>query len=184
MAAVGFDLYIRLLGEAVERLKALDRGEMPPPPTSSRPAVSMDLPLTAYLPDGYVPDLNMRLALYQRIANAANDAEAATIEQELVDRFGKLPAAARNLLWLVRVRLMATVAGLGAVHTEESDIVLRMLPGLSLDRDAVIRKLPPGAHALTHQVRLNRDAIGENWREALVRAIDAMTPPVPVAVEA
>jgi transcription-repair coupling factor (superfamily II helicase) len=180
MAAVGFDLYIRLLGEAVERLKALDRGEMPPPPTSSRPAVSMDLPLTAYLPEGYVPDLNMRLALYQRIANAADDADAATIEQELVDRFGKLPVAARNLLWLVRVRLMATVAGLGAVQTEENDLVLRMLPGLSLDRDGIRRKLPPGATATQHQVRLNRDAIGEGWREALVRTIDAITPAAPV----
>jgi transcription-repair coupling factor (superfamily II helicase) len=184
MAAVGFDLYIRLLGEAVERLKALDRGETPPPPTSSRPAVTMDLPLTAYLPDGYVPDLNMRLALYQRIANLQDDTEAAVIEQELIDRFGKLPVAARNLLWLVRVRLMATVAGLGAVQTEGDDIVLRMLPGLSLDRDAVRRKLPPGANALTHQVRLNRDTIGENWREALVRAIDAVTPPDPVALRA
>jgi transcription-repair coupling factor (superfamily II helicase) len=180
MAAVGFDLYIRLLGEAVERLKALDRGEMPPPPTSSRPAVTMDLPLTAYLPDGYIADLNMRLAVYQRIANAKDDAEAATIEQELVDRFGKVPVAARNLLWLVRVRLMATVAGLGAVQTEDEDIVLRMLPGLSLDKDAVKRKLPPGATALNHQVRLNRDVIGEGWREALIRAIDAITPPAPV----
>jgi transcription-repair coupling factor (superfamily II helicase) len=144
----------------------------------------MDLPLTAYLPDGYVPDLNMRLALYQRIANLQDDTEAAVIEQELIDRFGKLPVAARNLLWLVRVRLMATVAGLGAVQTEGDDIVLRMLPGLSLDRDAVRRKLPPGANALTHQVRLNRDTIGENWREALVRAIDAVTPPDPVALRA
>ena len=180
MAAVGFDLYIRLLGEAVERLKALDRGEMPPPPTSSRPAVTMDLPLTAYLPEGYVPDLNMRLALYQRIANAQDDSEAATIEQELVDRFGKLPVAARNLLWLVRVRLMATVAGLGAIQVEGDDLVLRMLPGLSLDRDAVKRKLPPGASAFNHMVRLNREDIGEGWREALVRAIDAMTPPAAV----
>jgi transcription-repair coupling factor (superfamily II helicase) len=172
------------LGEAVERLKALDRGEMPPPPTSSRPAVTMDLPLTAYLPDGYVPDLNMRLALYQRIANAQDDSEAAAIEQELVDRFGKLPVAARNLLWLVRVRLMATVAGLGAIQSEGDDLVLRMLPGLSLDRDAVKRKLPRGATALNHQVRLNRDAIGEGWREALVRTIDALTPPVAVATGA
>jgi transcription-repair coupling factor (superfamily II helicase) len=176
MAAVGFDLYIRLLGEAVERLKTLDRGEMPAPPASSRPAVLLDLPLTAYLPEGYVPDLNMRLALYQRIANAQDDAEAAAIEQEAVDRFGKLPAPARNLLWLVRVRLMATVAGLGSIQTEGDEIVLRMLPGLALDRETVRRRLPPGATALTHQVRLNREAIGEAWREALVRAIDAITP--------
>jgi hypothetical protein len=59
-----------------------------------------------------------------------------------------------------------------------------MLPGLSLDRDAVRRKLPAGGTALTHQVRLNRDAIGEGWRESLVRAIDAVTPPAAVVAGA
>jgi transcription-repair coupling factor (superfamily II helicase) len=68
MASVGFDLYVKLLGEAVERLKAMQRGETPAPPLSSRPAVTLDLPLTAYLPDGYIPDLNLRLAVYQRLA--------------------------------------------------------------------------------------------------------------------
>jgi hypothetical protein len=71
---------------------------------------------------------------------------------------------------------MATVAGLGSIQTEGDEIVLRMLPGLALDRETVRRRLPPGATALTHQVRLNREAIGEAWREALVRAIDAITP--------
>ena len=97
MAAVGFDLYVRLLGEAVERLKAVQRGETPPPPTLTNPAVALDLPITAYLPDAYIPDLNMRLAVYQRLAQATTDAEVEAMEKELVDRFGPLPPPARNL---------------------------------------------------------------------------------------
>jgi transcription-repair coupling factor (superfamily II helicase) len=176
MAAVGFDLYVRLLAEAVERLKALQRGETPPPPMSSRPAVTLDLPLTAYLPDGYIPDLNLRLAVYQRLSQAMDDAEASAIEQELRDRFGQLPPAARNLIWIVRLRIMATKAGVGAIQTEDSSLVIRMLPGLALDRDVASKRMPTGANVLNHQVRLNRDAMGEGWREGLVRALDAIAP--------
>ncbi len=174
MAAIGFDLYVKLLSEAVERLKALKRGETPPPPASSKPAVNLDLPITAYLPEGYIPDLNLRLAVYQRLAQAADDAEVAAIEQELRDRFGELPPAARNLVWVVRLRLMASMAGIGAIQTENDQLVIRMLPGLSLDRRAVSGKVPPGSQITQHQVRLDRDALGEGWREGLVRAVDAI----------
>jgi transcription-repair coupling factor (superfamily II helicase) len=174
MAAVGFDLYVKLLAEAVERLKAVQRGETPPPPLTSRPAVTLDLPLTAYLPESYIPDLNLRLALYQRLAQATDNAEAGAIEQELRDRFGPLPAPARNLLWVLRLRLLAIAAGVGAIQTEGPAFVVRMLPGRELDRRGLARRLPQGSTALSHQVRLDRDSLGEGWREALVRALDAI----------
>jgi transcription-repair coupling factor (superfamily II helicase) len=174
MAAVGFDLYVRLLGEAVERLKAVQRGETPPPPTLTAPAVALDLPITAYLPDIYIPDLNMRLAVYQRLAQASADAEVEALEKELVDRFGPLPTAARNLVWVVRLRLLATTSGIGSVSTEEAALVLRLLPGRELDRNAVTRKLPPTSSVTSHMVRLDRGTLGEGWREGLVRAIVAV----------
>src|SRR5262249_37321171 len=115
MAAVGFDLYVRLLADAVERLKAIQRGEPPPPPGLAKPALTLDLPLSAHLPDSYVPDLNLRLALYQRLAKAETNEEADAIESEMNDRFGPPPQAAKNLLWVVRLRLLATEAGVGAI---------------------------------------------------------------------
>jgi transcription-repair coupling factor (superfamily II helicase) len=188
MAAVGFDLYVRLLNDAVERLKALQRGETPPPPSFGRPAVTLDLPLTAHLPEGYIPDLNLRLAVYQRLSQAGDDATAAAIEQELRDRFGPIPQAARNLFWIVRLRQLAAAAGVGAVQMEEGGIVIRMLPGESLDREALRRKLPPDAIVTSHQVRLpisiesmpagRSESMAEGWREGLVRALDALTPGV------
>jgi transcription-repair coupling factor (superfamily II helicase) len=142
---------------------------------SSRPVVTLDLPLTAHLPNAYIPDLNLRLAVYQRLSQAADDAEAAAIENELRDRFGELPAAARNLFWVLRLRLLAMQAGVGAIQSEGDDLVIRLLPGLSFNREAVARRAPLHTTVLSHQLRMNRDLIGEGWREALVRALAAIT---------
>jgi len=167
---------VRLLAEAVERLKALQSGEIPPPPALTRPAVAIDLPITAHLPEGFIPDLNLRLAVYQRLAQAQTDVDVAAIEQELTDRFGPPPPPAKNLLWVVRLRILATTAGIGAVQTEEAAFVIRLLPGRELDRPAVERKLRPStssgqASVTAHMVRLNRNALGDNWREGIVRAL-------------
>jgi transcription-repair coupling factor (superfamily II helicase) len=170
--AVGFDLYVRLLAEAVERLKAVQRGEQAPPPPP--PAATLDLPLTAYLPDAYVPDLNLRLALYQRLAHATDEADLAAVQQELLDRFGPLPPPARNLIWVVGARLLASVAGVQSIQTEEGKLVLRLRPGREIDRQAFARRVPAGSWVGSHQVRLDRAALGEGWQEALVRVLDAM----------
>ena len=176
MAAVGFELYIKLLGEAVERLKSLQRGEPVAEPSSARPAVTLDLPITAYLSDSYIPDLNLRLAVYQRLAQFETPEEVAGMEQELADRFGALPSAARNLIWVVRLRLLANAAGVGGIQAENDQFVIRLLPGGELDRAALAGRLPNGASVTAHQVRLNREALGEGWREGLVRALDAIVP--------
>ncbi len=183
MASVGFDLYVKLLAEAVDRLKAIQRGETPPMPVSMRAGVTLDLPLTAYLPDAYIPDLNLRLAVYQRLAQATEEAEVAAIEQELRDRFGPMPASARNLVWVVRLRLLATAATIGSVQTENDALVIRTLPGRELDRTGLTGKLPARSSVTPHMVRLDRDTLGDNWREGLVRALLALTP-APAAVGA
>ena len=95
------------------------------------------------------------------------------IEQELRDRFGELPQAARNLLWVVRLRLLATAARVGSIGTEDEQLVVRMLPGHELERESVARRLP-GARVTRHQVRLDRGALGAGWREGVVRALDAI----------
>ncbi len=67
-------------------------------------------------------------------------------------------------------------AGVGAIQVEGEDMVIRLLPGLSLEREAVARRAPPHATVLSHQIRLNRDLVGEGWRESLVRALSAILP--------
>ena len=80
MAAVGFDLYVKLLAGAVERMRALMRGETPPPERDAG-GLTIDLPISAHLPPAYVPDINLRLALYQRLSAAAGPEAVGEIGQ-------------------------------------------------------------------------------------------------------
>jgi len=171
IGAVGFDLYVRLLSEAVERLKALQRGEKPPVPA---PALTLDLPLTAHIPHSYVPDLNLRLALYQRLASAEQEAEVEDAAREMVDRFGALPPPVHNLLFAVQLRLLARRAGVQSIQTEDSQIVVRLAEGAHLPREELRRRAPPEVWVGQTQVRLDRDRLGDTWREVLAGALGVM----------
>jgi len=189
IGAVGFDLYVKLLGDAVAALRAAQRGE--PPPPAAAPPLTLDLPLTAYIPETYVADLNLRLALYQRMAAPLRADDAATarpgeradeLERELLDRFGPPPAPVRNLLYSVRVRELAERAGVVSVSREDGAggrmmLVVRAAPG----RD--FRDMAPRArHELDrsgivsvghNQVRIDVAAAGGRWRELLVDVLEA-----------
>jgi transcription-repair coupling factor (superfamily II helicase) len=99
IAAVGFDLYCRLLEEAVQEAK----GERPP----AAPELAMELPVEAYIPDDYVPDANQKVELYKRIAGFSALEELADLAEELTDRFGDPPEAVDNLLAAARVKFLA-----------------------------------------------------------------------------
>jgi transcription-repair coupling factor (superfamily II helicase) len=100
VAAVGLDLYTRLLAAEVARLK----GE-----TLTEPAeVNVRLDYEAFFPASYIPDERQRLGMYRRLGEAAGPQEVAALAEELQDRFGPPPAAAENLL---RVRLISLAAG-------------------------------------------------------------------------
>jgi transcription-repair coupling factor (superfamily II helicase) len=109
IAAVGFEMYLRLLEEAV----ALERGESPGR-REERPVI-VELAVDAYLPPGYVMDEIERVDLYRRSSGVRSLAEADDLAEELADRFGELPVPARNLLGLSRVKLLARQAGATSV---------------------------------------------------------------------
>jgi len=174
IGAVGFDLYVRLLAEAVERLKALQRGEKPPLPATARPAVTLDLPLTAHIPHSYVPDLNLRLALYQRLASTQEQSEVEDAAREMVDRFGALPPPVHNLLFAVQLRLLARRAGVQSIQTEDGQIVVRLEEGAHLPREELRRRAPSEVWVGRTQVRLDHNRLGESWREVLAGALGVM----------
>ncbi|MBA2443101.1 MAG: transcription-repair coupling factor [Rubrobacter sp.] len=116
IAAVGFEMYLRLLEEAV----ALAKGE-PVEGEEPRP-VLVELPLDAYLPPEYVRDEIERVELYRRASGARSLAEADDLAEELTDRFGPLPQTARNLLGLSRVKLLAREVGATAVSFRSSTL--------------------------------------------------------------
>jgi transcription-repair coupling factor (superfamily II helicase) len=107
---VGFDLYIRLVGEAVAEF----RGDAEAPPAE----VKIELPVDAHLPHDYVPGERLRLEAYKKLASVETDEGLAGIEAELSDRYGLLPAPVQNLLEVARLRVTARRAGLADVGTQ------------------------------------------------------------------
>ena len=102
MAAVGFDLYSRMLAEAVEEQKAKREGRTP---TVEIPQAVIDLPMDAHLPTDYVPDEAQKLELYRRLARARDAGDLAAFRQEVTDRFGPMPPAVLRLVEVAELRL-------------------------------------------------------------------------------
>ena len=120
--AVGFDLYMRWLEETVRALRGQGKVEQPAPPD-----VVLDRP--AHLPDGYVPDDDVKLDLYRRLARAVESGEIDGLRDELRERFGPLPDAAENLLDMARLRVMGAALGLQNVLVRGDDARLTFRPG-------------------------------------------------------
>ena len=181
IVTVGFELYTRLLADAVEELKALREGRPPPPPKAQQTPLTIDLPLTAHLPSTYVGDLNLRLALYQRMAAAETVEEAEALGQELRDRFGPPPPAAENLLFVVRVRTMARQAGVSAVQQQENQLVVHTT-GDTPPRERLRHLAIKGLRAGPTQARLSLEELPEDWPEALIDVLRALGEPAELSV--
>jgi transcription-repair coupling factor (superfamily II helicase) len=116
LGAVGYETYMQLLEEAVEKLRGGER-EIPIDP-------EIRLSVAARLPDDYVGDVSQRLVLYKRLASAADDEELARIRDEILDRYGLLPPEAENLLEVIRVKIAARRLGVVAVEVLKDELVL------------------------------------------------------------
>ncbi|MEQ8835529.1 MAG: TRCF domain-containing protein, partial [Lacipirellulaceae bacterium] len=116
IATVGYELYCSLLEKAVRQLKQL-------PPRESVD-VSVDLPVMAYLPGSYVPDMRTKIDLYRRLARVANEEELDDFSGELADRFGTPPEPVEELLRVTRLRIAAYEQGIHAIHLEDEYAVL------------------------------------------------------------
>jgi transcription-repair coupling factor (superfamily II helicase) len=120
--AVGFDLYLRWLEETVRALRGQGVAEQPAPPE-----VVLDRP--AHLPDTYVPDDDVKLDLYRRLARAASTGEIDGLRDELRERFGPLPPMAETLLDMTRLRVMGAALGLQNVLVRGEEARLTFRPG-------------------------------------------------------
>jgi transcription-repair coupling factor (superfamily II helicase) len=128
MASVGFDLYSRLLAEAVEEAKARREDREP---VREVPQAVVDLPVEAHLPDSYVPETAQKLELYRRLARARTAGDLAAFRQEVTDRYGPMPAPVLRLVEVAELRLAAEGAGVASLSREEGWLVVRFGAGLS-----------------------------------------------------
>jgi transcription-repair coupling factor (superfamily II helicase) len=120
IAAVGYDLYSKLLAEAVRELGGQ--------PTQATVDAQVSAPVEGFLPEEYVPEVNQRLALYKRLAGAADVETLEDIRAELADRFGPPPAEAAQLIDVVRIRLAAQRLGVEKVEIGEARAILTFSP--------------------------------------------------------
>ncbi|HDL7749186.1 TPA: transcription-repair coupling factor [Yersinia enterocolitica] len=116
MTTIGFSLYMELLESAVDALK---EGREPSLEdlTSNQTEIEMRMPVL--LPEDFIPDVNVRLSFYKRIASARDETELDELKVELIDRFGKLPDAARYLLHTAELRQQAQKLGIKRIEGNE-----------------------------------------------------------------
>lgn len=175
IASVGFDLYSKLMAEAVAALKAARRPSEPAP-RGLPPPPAIDLPLSAHVPEGYVTDLNERLSLYQRIAAIDTPRGVAEMQAELRDRYGPVPPAVDNLLYVTLLKAMARRANIESIRTDEHMFHLRVRGGVQPRQREAVAALRPGDSILVgpNQVRIDRAGAGEDWQPLLARILKAM----------
>ena len=125
IAAVGYDLYSKLLAEAVQELKGDRTGVV------VEPVISVQV--EGFLPEEYVPEVNQRLAFYKRLAGAVSDEELADLRAELADRFGPLPEPAEQLIDIVRIRVAARTIGVERVEAGEGKAVITFAPSTPIE---------------------------------------------------
>ena len=116
IATVGYELYCALLEQAVVRLKRL--------PPKEIIDIDVDLPIDAYIPRGYVPDMRLKIDLYRRLARVSTAGELADLRAELLDRFGPPPRPVEGLLELAALRIAAHQWRIAAIHRENEYVVL------------------------------------------------------------
>ena len=126
MEAVGYDLYCKMLGEAVQVLK----GEALESPDFE---TTVDFDMDAYIPPYYIRSENQKMDIYKRIAAIENDEELEDMQDELLDRFGDLPGAVTNLLKIAEIRAMAHQAGATAVAGTRTEVKVTMFGQAKVD---------------------------------------------------
>ncbi|MFW5469153.1 transcription-repair coupling factor [Knoellia sp. CPCC 206435] len=136
IAGVGFDLYVRLVGEAV----ATFRGDV----DEEIGEIKIDLPVDAHLPHDYVPGERLRLEAYKKLATVADEAALDEILAELVDRYGTPPEPVRNLIEVARLRTVARAAGIKDISVQGTNV--RFGPvSLRESQELRLHRLHPGS---------------------------------------
>jgi len=172
ISAVGFHLYTRLLASAVRRLRHTYRVQAPMPQgfpqVELHLPVTVDLPLSSLIPEEYVADRDLRLQLYRRMAEIRSLEALQALRSELEDRFGPPPSEVENLLYQLKVRILAARAQVESISLESGQLLLRPAgtwdPARLLPLDPLLRASKKGLwFAYTR---------ADDWRSRLTRLLE------------
>lgn len=153
MHTVGFSLYMDLLSRAVTALKS---GKEPELDALSSPATEIDLQIPALIPEKYLGDVHLRLQCYKRIATAKNQAELDEIQVDMIDRFGLLPDAAKNLFLISALRQIAEAIGIKKIEANSKGGKLDFIEKPHVDPMKIIKliQIKPKIYKLEGSARL------------------------------
>ncbi|MFC9259645.1 transcription-repair coupling factor [Streptomyces hydrogenans] len=156
IAGVGFDLYVRMVGEAVADYRAsLEGGVEEEAPLE----VKIELPVDAHVPHDYAPGERLRLQAYRAIASANSEEDVKAVREELTDRYGKLPEPVENLLLVAGLRMLARACGVGEIVLQGPNI--RFAPvELRESQELRLKRLHPKSviKPAVHQILVPRPA--------------------------
>jgi transcription-repair coupling factor (superfamily II helicase) len=136
MAEVGFSLYTELLERAVRSIK---RGHLPDVDLQEARGADVELNIPALIPDDYLPDVHTRLTLYKRISGARDSAELRELQVEMIDRFGLLPDAAKNMFAIAELKQKATDLGIRKLDLGENGGRVQFAEKPHVDPMSIIR---------------------------------------------
>ena len=143
MLEVGFQLYNEMLSEAV---RALKNGEEPDLLSPVNVTTEINLHSPALLPNDYCGDVHLRLSFYKKLATAKNQEQVTSLLEELVDRFGKLPQQAQNLIDTHRLRVLARPFGVAKVDAGPGVILITFKPNAPIDGMRIIQLVQKNKH--------------------------------------
>jgi len=135
MQQIGFNLYTEMLRRAVAAIKG---GETPDLDESRALGPEINLRIPAMLPEEYLPDVQMRLVHYKRIASAHSEVDLRKLQVELIDRFGLLPEATQNLFRQTRLRVRATLLGIRKIEGSAGGASIWFASDTSVDPMAIV----------------------------------------------
>lgn len=130
MEAVGYEMYCKLLEEAVKELQGETVEKEAEP-------IKIDIKVSAYIPDTYISNQSQKIEVYQDIANIDNEEQISEMVDELIDRFGEMPNEIYNLLEVARIKCYSKFVGISAIQQKDNNVVFKLNENASLSSDVV-----------------------------------------------
>src|SRR5262249_4963520 len=149
--AVGFDLYTRLLADAVLEMKG-EHAEQGP----RTAPVTVELPVDAYIPDDYIGDRTLKMSFYQRLASLTRPEQVEALAAEMSDRFGTPPVPMANLLAIVRLKTEAGARCYESLAPRDGEVLLKLRRTVALDRVGLYKRYRQDATVHMSEVRIPR----------------------------
>ena len=133
MDQVGYDTYCKLLDEVVKEMKGIEVEE--------DVDITIDINVSSYIPDSYIENGSQKIEVYQNIALCETDQDIKNIEEDIIDRFGKMPKEVNNLLEIAKIKAMCKNIGITKITQKQSNVIFNFNPDIfEIDIDSIVKK--------------------------------------------